>query len=69
MNHPGHSSQFGLGQRPPHHSDPYFVAEANINEKYDQLGGMYISSLNTVIIKLHVKQRRRPRRVERRVSS
>lgn len=50
MNNLGHSSQFGLGLRPPFHLEPNFVADANITEKYNKLGGKYISRLNTIII-------------------
>lgn len=45
MNQLGHGSRLGLGLNPPLHLEPNLVAETNISEKYNSLGGMYISRL------------------------
>ena len=49
MNNLGHSNQFGLGLNPPLHLEPNLVAETNISQKYNSLGGMYLSGLNAII--------------------
>ena len=50
MNQLGHGTPFGSGLRPPFGLNPNIVAETNINEKYNTLGGMYIAGVNTTMI-------------------
>ena len=49
MNQLGHSSPLGLQLRPPFNFEPSVVAETNIAEKYNSLGGKYISDLRAAI--------------------